>query len=126
MDQAAVRDNPASHRFELEVEGLTAFADYRRQADRLVITHVETPPALRGAGVAGRLMQGVAERARAEGVKIQPLPLRPPMAAAPSRVRRPRRLGLFARTVPGPLQPAVAEQEGDGRHGQGCGQHPRR
>jgi len=73
MDQASVRDNRELQRFELPVEGQVAFANYRRQPGRLVITHVETPPALRGAGHASRLMQGVAEMARAEQVKVLPL-----------------------------------------------------
>jgi predicted GNAT family acetyltransferase len=49
------------------------FADYRRQPGRVVITHVEAPPALRGKGAAGRLMQGVMDLMRAEQVKVLPL-----------------------------------------------------
>jgi len=73
MDQGQVRDNRELQRFELPVDDQVVFADYRRQPGRLVITHVETPLALRGAGHAGQLMQGVAEEARAEGVKVLPL-----------------------------------------------------
>jgi predicted GNAT family acetyltransferase len=68
-----VTDNAARSRFELDEGGLIAFADYQREGGRLVIPHVETPPALRGGGVAGRLMAGVALHARAEGLKIVPL-----------------------------------------------------
>ena len=53
--------------------GQTAFADYVRRDGRLVIPHVEAPIALRGTGAAGRLMEGVAAQARAEGVRIVPL-----------------------------------------------------
>ena len=73
MDQGQVRDNRELQRFELPVDGQVAFADYRRQPGRLVITHVETPPDLRGGGLASRLMQGVAEEARAGQVKLLPL-----------------------------------------------------
>jgi uncharacterized protein len=73
MDQGQVRDNRELQRFELPVDDEVAFASYRRQPGRLVITYVETPVALRGAGYAGRLMHGVAEAARAEQVKILPL-----------------------------------------------------
>jgi hypothetical protein len=73
MDQAHVRDNRQLQRFELEVDGEVAFAEYRRQPGRLVIPHVEAPPILRGTGAAGRLMQGVMEAARAEQVKVLPL-----------------------------------------------------
>ncbi len=73
MDQGKVRDNRELQRFELPVDDHVVFADYRRQPGRLVITHVETPPNLRGAGHAGRLMLGLLEEARAEGVKVLPI-----------------------------------------------------
>jgi hypothetical protein len=73
MDQASVRDNRELQRFELPVDGQVVFADYHRQPGRLVITHVEAPVALRGAGHASELMRGVAEQARIEQVKILPL-----------------------------------------------------
>ena len=68
-----VIDNVGRSRFELVEQGLTAFADYRREPGRLIIPHVEAPPALRGAGTAGRLMKGVAEQARSAGETIVPL-----------------------------------------------------
>ena len=69
----SVTDNPERHRFELIEDGAVAFADYRRDGDRLVVPHVEAPDALRGTGAAGRLMEGVVEHARAEGRKIVPV-----------------------------------------------------
>ncbi len=69
----AVRDDQAQGRFELEEGGLVAFASYRRNDDRLIIDHVESPPPLRGAGTAGRLMEGIAQLARTEGLRITPL-----------------------------------------------------
>lgn len=73
MDTILLRDNAAASRFELDVEGHVAFADYRRQGGRLAIDHVETPVALRGGGVASQVMQGVAEAARREGLKVLPI-----------------------------------------------------
>ena len=70
---SAVIENPALHRFELEEAGQVAFADVQRRAGLWIITHVEAPPALRGTGTAGRLMQGVLALARAEGVKVTPV-----------------------------------------------------
>jgi predicted GNAT family acetyltransferase len=70
---ASVVDNAAKSRFELTEEGLTAFADYRRDGQRLIIPHVEAPPALRGTGTAGRLMSGVLDIARTEGLKVVPV-----------------------------------------------------
>jgi predicted GNAT family acetyltransferase len=69
----AFSHNPAKSRYELEIDGRLAFADYQRSGDRLVIPHVEADPALRGTGAAGRLMGKVAETARSEGMKIVPL-----------------------------------------------------
>jgi predicted GNAT family acetyltransferase len=69
----AVVDNPGKGRFELEEQGLVAFADYRLEGGRLVIPHVEAPPALRGTGTAGRLMTGLLEEARSRGLKVVPL-----------------------------------------------------
>lgn len=68
-----VVDQTSRSRFELEEEGGVTFADYRRQGERLLITHVEAPMALRGSGSAGRLMEGVLAQARSEGAKVVPL-----------------------------------------------------
>ena len=68
-----VIDNAAEHRFELTENGLTAFADYHVNGDRVSIPHVEAPPALQGTGAAGRLMEGLVERIRADHRKIVPL-----------------------------------------------------
>ena len=68
-----IRDNAALHRFELEVAGQVVFATYRRQGDTLAIPHVEAPPSLRGTGAAGRLMEEVMERARADKLKVRPI-----------------------------------------------------
>ena len=44
---AIVRDNKTQSRFELDVEGGTAFANYRLTPSAVIITHTETPRALR-------------------------------------------------------------------------------
>ncbi len=68
----SVHDNHEKQRFELSENGLTAFASYRRAGGRVVIPHVEAPPALRGKGTAGRLMQGISELARSEKFTVMP------------------------------------------------------
>ncbi|WP_341705096.1 GNAT family N-acetyltransferase [Ferrovibrio sp.] len=70
---SAVTDNATRSRYELDVDGQTVFANYRRQDGVLVITHVEAPVALRGSGAAGRLMQGLMQIVRDEGLKVRPL-----------------------------------------------------
>lgn len=68
-----VVDNPAASRFELVENGRLAFADYRSRDDRLIITHVEADPALRGTGTAGRLMEGLLAEVRRRGLKVTPV-----------------------------------------------------
>lgn len=60
-------------RYEMDEQGLTSWADYRRQGDRLFIDHVESPPALRGTGAAGRLMAALAADARSKDLKLTPI-----------------------------------------------------
>jgi uncharacterized protein len=67
---AAVRDNKASHRFELDVEGHIAFANYRLSPTAVIITHTETPRSLRGRGVASELIKGALKMIRANGQKV--------------------------------------------------------
>lgn len=67
-----VIDNKAANRFELEENGAIAFANYHRAGLRLIIPHVEAPPVLRGTGTASRLMEGVVDLARADGLRITP------------------------------------------------------
>ncbi len=43
---AQVVDNPARNRFEMQVEGATAFVDYRVTDGVLVVPHTEVPRAL--------------------------------------------------------------------------------
>jgi predicted GNAT family acetyltransferase len=70
MDSSSVRDNKAKSRFELDVEGTLAFANYRLAPSTVTITHTETPAALRGRGIASVLVKGALERIRTEGRKV--------------------------------------------------------
>jgi uncharacterized protein len=70
MTSGTVRDNKARGRFELDVEGATAFANYRLAPSTVIITHTETPRALRGRGIASELVKGALELIRADGLKV--------------------------------------------------------
>ena len=70
MAPATVRDNKTQNRFELDVGGAVAFANYRRAPSTVTITHTETPRALRGHGVASELVKGALELIRADGLKV--------------------------------------------------------
>lgn len=70
QDFPAARDNPALSRFEMDVNGAIVFARYRREGHTVVITHVETPPALRGHGMASNLMEATLGLIRRNGEKV--------------------------------------------------------
>jgi uncharacterized protein len=67
---AAVRDNKVLSRFEMDVEGGVAFANYRLTPAAVIITHTETPRALRGHGIASELIEGALAMIRADGRKV--------------------------------------------------------
>lgn len=70
MAIGSVRDNKSLSRFELNVEGAVAFANYRLAPSTVIITHTETPRALRGRGIASELVKGALELIRADGLKV--------------------------------------------------------
>ena len=65
-----VRDNKDKSRFELDVGHEIAFANYRLTASNVIITHTETPRALRGRGIGSELVKGALELIRADGKKV--------------------------------------------------------
>jgi uncharacterized protein len=69
---AAVRDNPAVSRFELNVNGVTAVANYRLKGEVMTFTHTEVPPQARHGGIASQLIAGALQAARARGLKVVP------------------------------------------------------
>jgi predicted GNAT family acetyltransferase len=67
---SAVHDNPARHRFELEVDGVVAFTTYRHKDGVVTFVHTEVPEALSGRGVGSKLAQGALEMVRSRGEKV--------------------------------------------------------
>lgn len=67
-----VTNNEAKHRFEAEVNGYLAIAQYRRQGETIVFTHTEVPEELEGQGVGGKLVRGALEQVRAAGGRVIP------------------------------------------------------
>ena len=68
---AAVRQNTALSRFELDADGETAVANYRIANGVMIFTHTETPGHLRGRGIASQLVEGAMAQARAQGLKVR-------------------------------------------------------
>jgi predicted GNAT family acetyltransferase len=70
MPQPAVSDNRAQNRFELTMDGLTAFLAYQRTPDMLRLIHTEVPEGLRGRHVGDALVEAALQAGRSEGLSI--------------------------------------------------------
>ncbi len=70
--EGSVVENDTAGRFELAFPGGQAFAVYRRDGDRLIVTHTEVPPAFNGQGIGSQLVRGLFEQARASGRQVVP------------------------------------------------------
>jgi predicted GNAT family acetyltransferase len=67
-----VQHNAERSRYEIVREGDTAFAEYERRGDCIIATHTVTPPALRGEGLASRVVKAMLIDARRQGLKVVP------------------------------------------------------
>lgn len=65
--------NAASNRLELEIDGNTAFIDYRLKRQLLFLIHTEVPPALEGKGVGSAIVEKALQYAKDNGYKVVPL-----------------------------------------------------
>ena len=65
-----VSDNRALNRFELIVDGHTAFLAYERRPKTLTLIHTEVPEALRGRHLGDALVVGALDAGHAEGLQI--------------------------------------------------------
>lgn len=66
----SVRDNPALNRFELDVDGHTAFAAYAATADTVTFVSTRVPNELSGRGVGSTLAKGALAAVRAQGKRV--------------------------------------------------------
>jgi predicted GNAT family acetyltransferase len=71
--EAALRDNTAVGRFELDCDGGLGFVTYRRAGAEVTLLHAEVPAALAGRGHGSRLVRATLERLRAEGARVVPV-----------------------------------------------------
>ena len=68
-----VTHEPGASRFTLDAPGGLAWLDYALRGGRVMDIHFTwTPPADRGAGVAGLLVRAALEHARAQGYQVVP------------------------------------------------------
>jgi uncharacterized protein len=69
---SVVRDNPARSRFEMDVNGDVAVANYRLSPGVIDIRHTEVPDEFSGRGLGTTLIQGTLDIVRARGLKVVP------------------------------------------------------
>ena len=68
-----VRKNQAASRFVLDVDGRTAFIDFRETPwGEYSMTHTEVPKELEGHGIGSALVTGALDRVREEGATVLP------------------------------------------------------
>lgn len=67
-----VIDNKERHRFEITLDGVTAYAEYERKPGVVALTHTVVPEALGGKGIGSKLAVFALDAIRAEGFKVDP------------------------------------------------------
>lgn len=67
-----VTDNSSRSRYEMAVDGSTAFVAYRRVDGVIMLDHAEVPAALEGRGVGSALVKATLDSVRAKGLKVVP------------------------------------------------------
>ena len=67
-----VSNNSAQHRFEVSIEGKTAFLDYHLTPAAITLIHTEVPAAMCEHGVAAKLARAALGFARSEGLHVNP------------------------------------------------------
>lgn len=74
QEQATVDvvDNPAERRFEAQVDGQLAIAEYVLRGNSVTFTHTLVPEVLRRRGIGSALARAALEKARAEGWRVIP------------------------------------------------------
>ncbi|WP_170254473.1 GNAT family N-acetyltransferase [Phaeodactylibacter luteus] len=65
--------NEDKRRFEANVDGSLAVAEFIKTKDKLILTHTEVPPALSGKGIASLLAKTALQYARSSGLRVMPL-----------------------------------------------------
>jgi uncharacterized protein len=68
--RGSVTDNRTTNRFELSVNGDTAYLLYERTADALALIHTEVPMSLRGHHLGDALVEAALETARSAGLRV--------------------------------------------------------
>jgi hypothetical protein len=65
--------NEATSRFEVTLDGETAFAEYHLHPEHITLPHTVVPPAFEGKGVGSALAKAALGYARDHGLKVKPV-----------------------------------------------------
>ncbi|MDB5287196.1 MAG: acetyltransferase [Mucilaginibacter sp.] len=68
-----LKNNEAIHNFELFVNGLRAFIDYKTKDNKIYLIHTEVPAELKGMGVAEALVEKTFNYIEQHQLKMVPL-----------------------------------------------------
>lgn len=71
-DNLVAHDNVEKHRFEIDLGGALALAEYRIDSDSITFTHTEVPSAHEGRGIGTILIRAGLDAARQRGLKVVP------------------------------------------------------
>lgn len=73
FEHIAVVKNEDNKRFELTVDGYTAFIDFSQDGNTIKLIHTESPEELAGRGVATALIEKTLEYIKEQGLRLVPL-----------------------------------------------------
>ena len=65
-------DNPTRNRYEMPIDGETAFVTYTSRGNQITLVHTEVPAALNGRGIGSKLARSVLEDIRRRGLSVIP------------------------------------------------------
>ncbi|GGK74023.1 GNAT family N-acetyltransferase [Rufibacter glacialis] len=71
--EPSIRNNLATHQFETEVEGKTAYIQYKVKENVMTVLHTIVPKELEGRGLAAAMSTHVLQYLAEEGMQVVPL-----------------------------------------------------
>jgi predicted GNAT family acetyltransferase len=66
-------NNEAANRFEMNVDGYTAFIEYKQSPGKIALLHTEVPPELEGKGAATAVIEKTLDYIEKNNLKLIPL-----------------------------------------------------
>ena len=70
LEKLTMVHDEENHRFIIQLEEDYAWADYILTGDRIILTHLEVPPAYERKGIGGKLTRLVLEYSQSKNLKV--------------------------------------------------------